>query len=185
MTNGYQQFFKKAQQMANTERSVKVPPKPGAPMRKSTSAMAKPSRPVKPTVPASSKKITELLRERAKTHPQSRRKKFPFSLVASLLVGLSIAVYGLAQPARVEKMAKSFEISMMEVAGAEEAKPAAAEAKKSEGEKPTENATKKSEASALVENRHFSDEEIDHFSKLNERKLELDARESELNRLEA
>lgn len=107
-----------------------------------------------------------------------------FTLIS--FIGLIVAVGGLLYMDEVESFVKKIEISLLGPARAETKSP---EAKKMNQEKDNEvNKVEKVEKTENVENitrKVFSNEEINHFSKLNERKRELDAREEELNRLDA
>jgi flagellar motility protein MotE (MotC chaperone) len=194
MNNGYQQFFKKAQQVAETQSPLeKLTLR--ASRAKSFQSLDDSMKPLFKSSPKPRKKSdvpkkpAEILRDRAKLRMQEnrRRKRFPLSVVIALLVGAAVAGMGLTRPAKIEKFVKNLEISMMSVADAEEAK---TDTKSSGAEKDkTPNAEKtpekKDEAKSEVGRKNFSEDEVNHFGKLNERKLELDAREAELNRLES
>ncbi|MEZ0392296.1 MAG: MotE family protein [Pseudobdellovibrionaceae bacterium] len=159
MKNGYDQFFKKAQRIA---------------------ADGQKQAPVARKVQTQDAKIlAQELRNRMRPKVQKKKKKpVSWKLAGLSLLGLFIAAAGLVNIEEIEHFAKKFEISVFGSAHAEEAKPAAETAKKGKDEK-------KEEAPASPEvKKNFSEDDINHFTKLNERKRELDAREEELGRME-
>lgn len=123
-------------------------------------------------------KIQNLARElRGRNRPKPQKKvskPISWKLAGYSLMGLLIAGLGMWKIERIEKVVRSIEISMLGTAYAEEAKPQDTKAPE---------AVKEVKEEAKVQ-KDFSPEEINHFSKLNERKRELDAREEELNRME-
>ena len=180
MSSGYQQYFKKAQQVAQTNPRAATSRAKGPKINLSE-------------MPSVKQSLSEKLREKTieKKRQARRRRKFPWVASLTLMSGLLLAAYGFTEQAKLEKIMKSVEFSLMTVAGAEEGKPDDAKAdamakakpnpvKSDKGEAKGESAAKASSA-----RKEFSEDEINHFEKINERKLELDAREAELSRLES
>jgi flagellar motility protein MotE (MotC chaperone) len=166
MKTGYDQYFKKAQKVAAQQ--------------------GPPPRPVKKTVQTQdAKELARLLRQRVKPRMQKKaKKKTPWKLVGFSLMGLFITALGLWKSDQIEKYAKMIEVTAMGQAYAEEAK-SAAPAEKKKDEKGEKSEKGKEEASSETgAKKEYTEEDISHFSKLNERKRELDAREEELNRME-
>ncbi|WP_413289001.1 MotE family protein [Bdellovibrio sp. HCB337] len=122
------------------------------------------------------------LRMGMKTKPKKKKKSIPWKMVSVSFLGLLVTAYGVQNYEEVERYVKRIEISFLGSAFAEEApaKPAAEKpaAAKLEG-------TEVAKADIPAEGKKsLSDEEIDHLSKLNARKKELDEREEELARAE-
>ena len=120
--------------------------------------------------------MAEKLRTQIRSESNKKRKKnIPWKLVGYSVIGLVFALLGIQFHDQVENVVKHVEISVLGEALAENSPaPTVAPAKVAEPEK--------AEASAKKE---LSPDEINHFTKLNERKRELDAREEELNRMES
>jgi flagellar motility protein MotE (MotC chaperone) len=156
MSNGYDQFFKKAQKAA-----------------------------LKNSAPQSSKQTAEALRSRLKPQKESARKKangIPWKLVGLSILGLCLAVYGLLFFEDIEKVVKNIEIQFIGQAVAETDKPSSkTDASSNSSAKPDESIAA---AKSADSNKDFSSEELNHFYRLNERKRELDSREEELNKVE-
>ena len=186
MTNGYQQFFKKAQENANISGPNSNKPKPK--IRRFDIKLAATPPKSKPSMsgPETRQAMMDELRNRMKKKPKKLRKKVPIHVLAVAFLGLFASGVGLWKYDLVEKYAKNVEVSMMTYAGAEEK---SATAKKEEAPASPVVTDAKTEAAPAVPlepvKHEYTDEEINHFSKLNERKRELDAHEEELNRLEA
>jgi flagellar motility protein MotE (MotC chaperone) len=168
MKNGYDQFFK------NARKAAAHPPPKGLPQ----------SRPQQRKVQTQdAKMLAQELRQRLKPHgnpKKTKRREIPWKLVGISILGLMVAAIGLTQAEEIEKYAHKIEISFLGTAHAETA-PAAAPAEKPAEDKAKEGEKKAAEPGAKKE---YSEDEINHFSKLNERKRELDAREEELSRME-
>lgn len=161
MKSGYDQFFKNARKAAVTGQ---------APVKSAFKAK-----------PESSKKLVEQLRTKMTDQAQAKkkpRKGIPWKMVGYSLVGLLMALAGMQYYEQIERVIKKVEISL----GTAVAEEAPAPAKKDE-KAPAEGEAAKPAAEAAVK-KEFTQEEINHFMKLNERKRELDAREEELNRVE-
>jgi flagellar motility protein MotE (MotC chaperone) len=203
MTNGYQQFFKKAKAVAAEDDNAGSTPL-GRVIRKASrktqfnlnsNPNQKPANKQQATQQQrthgtmTSKEMAESLRRRLKARPARARRKVQTKMIMTSLLGLIITVGLIYKADMVEGFTKKIEFSLMGYAGAEEAKPeakpiaAADAADKGKAGKPADK-TAVAAAAPVVEKREFSEDEISHFSKLNERKRELDAREEELNRME-
>lgn len=169
MKNGYDQFFKKAQKIAAHG------PQASRPIERTSERKTQ-----RTTVQSQDAKIlAQELRGKLRPRLQKRaRKKFPWKLAGVSFLGLLVTAAGLTYTEEIEKWTKKIEVSMIGSAYAEDTKPAAAaasdKAKDAKAEKAEEPVGKK----------EYTEEDISHFSKLNERKRELDAREEELARME-
>lgn len=163
MKTGYDQFFKKAQ---------KVAAKNGG--------SAKPvERKIQFPISNDSKVMAEELRSRLKPKIEKTKRKskgIPWRLVGISLVGILIAAICLWKVDDIDRIARKVEVGFFGIAHAEEKK---AEEKKSEAKQEG-----KQSEEAVVSKKEYTPDELDHLSKLNERKRELDAREEELNRTE-
>lgn len=173
MSQGYDQFFRKARQ-ASTQ-------------PKTTPRSAKPSQAARPRFDLPTEKSIEAnLRQRANMKPKRKRRSFPWGLAFISAIGAAGAAWALLHAEQVEKVAKAIEISWFDTASASEAAPAKAPAKgdgsAAAGKPAAEGAEKgKAEAPAAKE---LSATDLDHLSKLTERSKELDAREQEITRQE-
>ena len=183
MKSGYDQFFKTAQKVADTGRAPKIN------LRKPLRADFKSDSPPlvgRKVQTQDSKILAHQLRESMRPRIQKKKKKSGISwkLVGFSLMGLLITFAGLYKMDDVEKLAKTIEFSLIGVAAAEEVTPKTTEAAKPGVKVAGKDAKDVNEVEAQVMKKDFSEEEISHFGKLNERKRELDAREEELNRME-
>jgi flagellar motility protein MotE (MotC chaperone) len=164
--NGYDQFFKNARKAA-THGEVTKPSR-----QFSTSNVH---------FELSEEDIEKQLKLRMgmKSKPKKKKKTIPWKLMGVSFLGLLATAWGFQNFEQVEKYVKRIEISFLGSAMAEEApaKKAAPAAKDVAAAKP-EEAAKEEKKAALT------DDEIDHLSKLNARKKELDEREEELARAE-
>lgn len=192
MNNGYQQFFKKAQAVADKkaskpERSIENPFYKISSESKSQ-IENKSSSEIKADRLRLKMKEKKLQRQKIK----SEKRKISWKLAGLSLLGIVITASGLQYSGKIERYLKKIEISLGVASAAEENQD------KSAGDKATAEKTgsdkavgdkQKTEADKNVTEdtpkKEFSEEEINHFSKLNERKKELDAREEELNRMES
>jgi len=178
---GYDQFFKQAR--ANSGATA-----PRRPVEKSRFELNHSHQ--------TSEKNTQqsLLAEQLRTRLQASKKKKPKKSLSWKFAGISflgvvLTSAGYLEHERIENFLRRVEISFLGSAMAESEKAAVEQKPSGEipGEKvaansPAEGGEKKEE---VAKKRDFTDEEINHFSKLNERKRELDAREEELARMEA
>ncbi len=160
MNNGYEQFFKKAQQNKN--------PKAAAPGGRAQSGKKQ----------ASPRRV------------QKRRKqKAPVGLIVALTILTAVSFFGYRNLDQVENLLNHVDIGFFGIAAAEDGSPSAkagektTSAKAGEAEKGAGTGAAAGGA-ACVEGKSYTDEEISHFAKLNERKKALDLREQELNALE-
>lgn len=176
MKSGYDQFFKKAQKIAaqNRELSPRDLPRSKKPSRANESQI-----------------LIDQLRARVRPNSIKRAKKsVPWKWIGFSLVGFLLTAGGFLNMDKIDKVIRSVEVTMMGSAYASETKSETkADAKmdakpgsKSDAKDTAEKVAGKAETPA--EKKEFTAEEINHFSKLNERKRELDAREEELGRLE-
>ncbi len=159
-----------------------------------------------------SKELAQKLRDRVEPRASQKRKmnSFPWGFVCFLGFGLGFAFYGYSHIDQLEKIIQNVEVTVLGAAYAESSpatssndKEGTAEAKKKNkesaegssqsadgGKDPTkknENQHDESSRSGSADNgpqKKFTEDEINHLSKLNERKRELDAREEELGKLE-
>lgn len=156
---GYDQFFQKARENSG----LNNPKSTGNLKQKKTSVQE--------------------LRARVQASRQPKKSKsIPWKLVGGSFLGLVLALIGFFEFDRIDQFAHKIEISFLGSAVAETA-PSAAEAKSKESvDKKDEK--KPAEAAEAAKKKEYSEEELNHFAKLNDRKRELDAREEELTRLE-
>jgi len=121
-------------------------------------------------------KPAEKLRAKIRTEAiRKQKRKIPWKLVGYSVIGLVFALLGLQFHDQVENVVRHVEISVLGEALAENSPaPAVAPAKTAEETK-----------AEVPVKKELSQDEINHFTKLNERKRELDAREEELNRMES
>jgi flagellar motility protein MotE (MotC chaperone) len=175
MKTGYDQFFKKAQ--ATSKKAQGARPR-------SAGLKAQPkAEPRKTEVRMTTQQMTDQLRKQMT--PQRRTpRRLPWKMISSSVLGLAITGFGLNNLEKVEHFLKRIEISVLGEAYAEEPKKdeksKAASAAAAGGEKKEEAKAEKPDAK-----KDFTPEEVNHFAKLNERKRELDAKETELGKMEA
>lgn len=167
--NGYDQFFK-------TARATKAQ---GASQASHTSLS--PDGQGRPKIAAGrdSKKVAEQLRQRIQSQAVMKKKqksKTPWKLIAVSSVGVVIAGLGLKFNDTIYDHLKKVEISLIGGAQAQSVPPAASVA--------PVVAPSGTEATPSTK-KEYTQAELDHFSKLNERKRELDAREEEIAKMEA
>jgi hypothetical protein len=158
MKTGYDKFFKQAQKIAAEGHT---------PVQKTANRRVQSQ---------DAKVLVEELRKRVRPKMQAKKTKrnFPWKLAGISFMGLIIAGVGLLKAEEIENFAKRVEISFLGSAHAEETKPAPQ----------TDKAQKPPETAAPAAKKELSEEDLNHFTKLNDRKRELDAREEELGRLE-
>lgn len=167
MKSGYDQFFKNARKVADQNSGVKFTKNPTSPRLH---------------LDLASEDIEQQIRRRMKMQAPKKRKKkasVPWKMIGVSFMGLMIAVWGFQNHEEVERIVKRIEITMTGEAVAE-----STPAKSSSDAKHA--VVKDTAAEAAVETKPaaMSADELDHLTKLNDRKKELDAREEELNRQE-
>lgn len=176
MKSGYDQFFKEAKKAAHQPSRSRVSRPTAAPMAKAS--------------PMSSDEMVQHLRTQLKPRKKMKpRKTFPIKFVTISFIGLGLAGLGYQKIDVIESQLQKVEVTLFGQAFAEETTPAATQAgadKKSpdaaSDKSGASDSTKSNEKSVV--RKEYSEEELNHLSKLNERKRELDAREEELNKLE-
>jgi len=155
MKNGYDQFFK-------------------------TARNAKQQKPAAPT--PSFKLSEERLRTKIKVKPARRKTEVPVLSLVFAMAAVGLSAWLMIHPDRLESILDKVEINFMGAASAEKtekpSQPQDPKAEKTAAGEPGHSETKNSKAES------YSEEEISHFAKLNDRKKELDQREKELNELE-
>ena len=165
MKTGYDQFFKQAQKVAAKKAPLK---------------------------PVDSRSMAKQLRGKQEQRIAKKAKKpIRWKMAAMSFLGLIITVSGLLKMDQIESFVQKIEVNVMGTAYAEDTKAAKADSKtKPEGEagKKVEGkdgkAKEETADATAAAPKEFSQEEINHFAKLNDRKRELDSREEELNRME-
>lgn len=127
--------------------------------------------------------LAEKLRSKLKPaiEEKKRRRAIPWKLAGSSFVGLIIALMGLTYLDKIEDFLKRLEVQALAPASAEGAPPADGKAVE---EKAAEVVKAEASTQQATVKKDFTQEEINHFARLNDRKRELDAREEELNRME-
>lgn len=176
MKTGYDQFFKNARKVANDGE----PTRPSRQFSTSNVHFELSEEDIEKQL-----KLRMGMKSKAKT--KKKRKSIPWKLMGASFLGLMATAWGFQNYEQVEHYVKRIEISFLGSANAEEAPKAkpAAEAKDKAAAKP-EGGTEVAKNDAIPGDakKVIGDEEIDHLSKLNDRKKELDEREEELNRME-
>lgn len=184
---GYDQFFQKARQNSGLE-SLKASAqvKPRSQTSKPRFQVSDQQDPLMTmAAPKGPKATAQELRARlqAKNVRVKKSKGIPWKLVGISFLGVILTAAGYVEHERIENFLKRVEVGFVSQSFAEEApaKPAGTEVAKADAAADKDN-EKSAEA---AKKKDFSEEELNHFAKLNERKRELDAREEELSRLEA
>lgn len=159
MNSGYDQFFKNARKA-----------QAGVSLKKDKKVSVK-----------DSNELAQQLRAKMSEKKKKKSTKVPWKMAGYSFVGLVFALFGFLNLEKIEKAFHSVEISLLGKVYAEE-KPttAATDSKKTEPSK-----DEKAEADKQTVKKEFTQDEINHLSKLNERKKDLDAREQELVKMEA
>ncbi|MGZ3746092.1 MAG: magnesium transporter MgtE N-terminal domain-containing protein [Pseudobdellovibrionaceae bacterium] len=169
--NGYDQFFKNARRAANDGDSIK---------------QVRPFSESKTSFKLSEEDIEKQLKFHLGMKSKKTKKKrtsIPWKLMGISFLGLVIAAFGSQNFEQIEGYVKRIEISFLGIASAEETPAKTKTETKSEAKSEAKNEAKNAAKPAdKAETMH--EEEIDHLSKLNERKKELDEREEELARAE-
>ena len=166
MKSGYDQFFKKARQNAATGTGAGLHSSVGP--RISTRKT-----PLQATYKLSEKDMDLHLKQRMGMPRRKKPKKISWKLAGLSLVGVIIAALGFLNHEKAEKLLTSVEINFLGSAQAETAPPST--------KKDAKDIQAPTSATRTIE----SVEELDHLSKLREKKKELDSREEEINRLDA
>lgn len=180
MKSGYDQHFKKAQKIAAQNSDL--------PHKASSQSKRRPQLNFRNTE-NESKILIDQLRNRTRPKPQKKVKKtIQWKFAGLSFLGLLLTGTAFLNIDKVEKGIRSIELTMMGSANASEPKSEPKPDDKAKAPaKPDDKGTveqPKAKSEKPPENKEYSTEEINHFSKLNERKRELDAREEELNRME-
>ena len=195
MSNGYQKFFKEAQKASK----VNVAPKSKAAQQSGSKSHALMAKNIKHAhlgpEQALKMALAERLKER-KAEKRAKKAKFPVGSAVTLMLVLAAAAAGSFFPEVLEKYISKVEISFL---GSAQAAGSTSGAAKSEKvvQAPAKDAetSAKAEAKAaeptvtakteeIPDTRTWTPEELSFFNKLNERKAELDLKESELTKLE-
>lgn len=169
MKTGYDQFFKNARKVADENG--------GAPVKFTKNPSA-----TRLHLDLSSEDVEQQLRRRMKmSAPKKKKKKsgVHWKMAGFSFLGLVLAVVGFQNHEEIDNILKRVEITMTGEAVAETA-PTKSPAKPADKKEDTAAAEKEAETKAAA----LSSDEIDHLTKLNDRRKELDAREEELNRQE-
>lgn len=172
MKTGYDQFFKNARKAATGEAPRVKRSSPAKTGSKQTTFEMNAG----PRFELTAEQLEQHLRKKAGIKAKRRRRSFPWGLTLVSILGVAVTGWAMFNADRVEKAAKNFEIAWMGEASANEAAP-------STSEKKTED-TKTAPVEASAKPHEMSQVEVDHLSRLNERKKELDAREAEIARQE-
>jgi flagellar motility protein MotE (MotC chaperone) len=172
MSKGYNDFFKAAREGKKSNQAP-LPPK------KSRQAAAE----------LGEQRLRDQFNIKTKVKPPSQKRKIlpPAKATAALSIIFMIAGLGYSQPQVVEGFLSKVEILPITTATAADEVPAD-QAKQSQPEsKEGENVARagdKSGAPTCIDAKEMSEEDLSHFKRLSDRKLELDQREQELNALE-
>lgn len=123
------------------------------------------------------------MRARATKKNKTRPPVMPLIVLVGCLVG---AIYGYNNIGLIEQYVDLVEFEIFGAAKAQDSKPSEAESAQTAGESKAKDTLDQTKAkkSDCVEMKGFTEEELSHFNKLNERKIELDMRDAELTALE-
>jgi flagellar motility protein MotE (MotC chaperone) len=196
MKTGYDQFFKNARKNAASGQPV------GSPASQKAKAV-KPQRQFSTSnvhFELSDNDLEKQLKSRMgmPSRPKKRRKSIPWKMMGVSFLGVMLTAWGAQNFEEVETYIKRIEISFMGSAFAEEKtsdkksekgseKTSEKGSEKKDGSKVADANAKPGEGEAATEKaagEGLSNSEIDHLSKLNDRKKELDEKEEELARIE-
>ena len=192
MKNGYDQFFKQASKASGTNKT----PSSTKPKFKLKNTRRSDGREETPEDRVRAE-LASRLQARAKQGIKKKRQSFPVFPAILAVAALASCLVGYMRPELADKIFGSVEIGAFGQAQAAPAEKAKAQPVKPE-EKPEEKAARTVEPAGekIAETqeqekveppkdfRQWSDEEISFFSKLNDRKKELDLKEAELVKLE-
>ena len=151
------------------------------------SAKTSPKFNLKPTPPKSDEeKLRSRLNMPPPPPPRKKQRNIlpPMKATLSLSVLFLLAGMGYSRPEMVEAWLSKFEVSAVSSAtAADEVAPAAAKDSQAKGTQKENSAEtgSKSEPAVCIEPKAMSEEDLSHFKRLSDRKLELDQREKELN----
>lgn len=178
--DGYQQFFKQAGKASGLSEKPTVKNTSGPKQKfKLKNRVETPEDRVRA-------ELALRLQSRAKDKIKKKRQNFPVFPAILAVAALASCVVGYMRPELADKIFGSVEIGAFGQAQA--AQPAKPEAKPAETKTVEPAKVAETLAAAPVEPpkdfRQWSDEEISFFSKLNDRKKELDLKEAELAKLE-
>ena len=157
MKSGYDQFFKAAREAKKH----------------------KPTTPAQPSFKMSEEKLRNKLNVKAR--PKRRKADVPIFPLVFAMVAVGLSAWLMIDPSRLENLLDKVEVNFMGAASAnseKESQPQDPKAEKSAATEPGHAEVKNAKADS------YSEEDINHFAKLNDRKKELDLREKELNELE-
>jgi flagellar motility protein MotE (MotC chaperone) len=183
MKNGYEQFFKEASKASGSAQK-QMPKASQKPKFKLKNRNETPEERVRAELAAR-------LQRRSKEKIAKKRQSFPVFPAILAVAALVSCVVGYMRPDIADKVFGSIEVGAFgqaQAAPAEKPKVEKAPAKAAETTTPDAAKTAETEVEAKAEPpkdfRQWSDEEISFFSKLNDRKKELDLKEAELAKLE-
>ena len=121
----------------------------------------------------------------------SKRERAPYFTIALILCGMTFGGVGYLYPEKIEKIIDHFDVGVLalakaEVGSAESAAGATANSALSSSDKSAGNAAQedKPKETTCLQQKGFSEEELSHFNRLNDRKHELDLRDAELTTME-
>jgi flagellar motility protein MotE (MotC chaperone) len=176
MKTGYDQFFKNARKAANDGEVIK----PSRQFSTSNVHFELSEEDIEKQL-----KLRMGMKSQAAAKKKKKRKSIPWKMMGVSFLGLMATAWGFQNYEMVEHYVKRIEISFLGSANAGEAQKAKPGADSKAPVKP-EGGTEvaKNDAAPAEGKKVIGDEEIDHLSKLNDRKKELDEREEELNRME-
>jgi flagellar motility protein MotE (MotC chaperone) len=183
---GYDKFFKQARE-ANNGAAEKGPSRIKADASKVKARSSKQAG----SPEAQIKKMMEDRLKEKKAAMKRKRAPFPKGAMAIVLGGLVLAGAAMLFPETFEWVGNHVQVGFMGEASAAEQKgkpgttkeEKSAAAEKVASEKPAATDSTQA-ASAMPDTTHWTQEELSFFNKLSERKLELDAKEAELAKLE-
>lgn len=117
---------------------------------------------------------------------QRKKASLPIRALALTVLGFGLATAGVLFPEEVESLYNKVEFMAFSAASAQESSGSAAQNAQTNNLKSADSAVPgKGQASQNCEEvKAFTEEELSHFNKLNERKKELDRRDAELTTLE-
>ncbi len=181
MKNSYQQYFKKAKEVRTGESPKKSP---RAPKKKLQIKLNKKTR-------VSKTSTEDLFREafmlNKKKHKKKKGLSTPWKTLGVLGLLTLFTGWGFVDPGGIESLLSKVEIGIMPkglTAGKQGSATAnSASAKVKKGEKNSYNKDQ-SENNSKINKKNTTNEDLSYFSKLGDRKKELDGREQELEKLE-
>lgn len=179
--NGYQKFFKDARQAKGESNSVKT----------SDAARAMMSKNIRQSKLGPEQALKAALAERMqqkKAQKKAKKAKFPVGSAVILALLVAGSALGSLYQEQIEQYASKIEIGFLGSAQAASDKTEKTTAKvaatKVETPAKTAEPTEVAKKEEVPDTRNWTPEELSFFNKLNERKQELDHKESELAKLE-